>query len=167
MEEINKVVDITVAVIIFVIAISVNVFLYASVNKSINEVLSINETDSSIIVTNEDIYNASVKYTASQIFFMVQNMIEQTDVEHESYVKDEYSPYNLDIKVELWDSGVNSKSWANLNDFLDDVYRKKNMFGTYFNDDFKYTIDYIYEYVELDELNVNNHKIKEIKFTKI
>lgn len=176
MEDTSRALDIAVGVIIFIIALSVNVFLYASINKSIKEVLSVNNTDSSIIVTQEDIRNEYVEYSASEIFYMIQDMIAKTDEQDERYIDDEYNPYNTSIKVEFWKNGEANitKSWSKLSDFITDMYNLNRQtgaitsnFGTYFTDDAKYKIDYTYEYVDIDKLNLSNHKIVMIKFTKM
>ncbi len=176
MEDTNRAIDIAVGVIVFIIALSVNVFLYASINKSIKEVLSVNDTDASIIVTEQDISNEYVKYSASEIFFIVQDMIAKTDVDDERYIVDEYNPYHDDIKVSFWENGnaVAVRTWYKLSDFTKEMYSKNKQtgaitsgFDTYFTKDSKYKVEYTYEYQEPDRLNLSNHKILEIKFTKM
>lgn len=167
MEETNKVIDISVGVIIFIIALSVNVFLYVSINKSIKEVLSINNTDSGITVSQNDINSEYVEYSTSEIFFMVQDMIEKTDKDNEKYIEDEYSPYHNDIVISLWDNaGRKTRQWKTLQSFFDETTLFA-MKGGVFDRDGKYKVEYTYEYNELNNLNLSNHKIIEIKFTKM
>lgn len=115
MEETNKVIDISVGVIIFIIALSVNVVLYASINKSIKEVLSINNVDPSIIATDQEIANEYVEYTVSEIFFMLQDIKEQLNVDEDYYLLDQYSPYRSDTKVSLCSIGSNNSVIVNDN----------------------------------------------------
>ena len=104
MEEASKAIDIAVGVIIFMIALSVNVVLYVSINKAVQEVLSINDTQSNVIVSDEEINNTYVEYSSSEIFFMVQDMILATDESGNQYISDEYTPYK--------DINSNNVSWS-------------------------------------------------------
>lgn len=177
MEEANKVIDITTGVIIFMIALSVNIYLYASINNSIKEVLSINDIDSSIIVTQDDINNEYVEYSASEVFFMIQEMIQKTDPNTVGYLKDEYSPYNNnEMDIEFWENGNSSATaiWPKLSDFLNVMYKVDTAtgnitsnFATYFTNDSKYKVEFEYEYQDADKLNITNHKLIKIKFTKM
>ena len=116
MEDASKAMDIAVGVIIFMIALSVNVALYVSINKAVQEVLSINDTQTNVIVSDEEINNTYVEYTSSEIFFMIQDMILLTDETGSEYIRDEYTPYTNDVTVELWQNGSNVilKRWNNL-----------------------------------------------------
>ena len=174
MEDASKAMDIAVGVIIFMIALSVNVALYVSINKAVQEVLSINDTQTNVIVSDEEINNTYVEYTSSEIFFMIQDMILLTDETGAEYIRDEYTPYTNDVTVELWKNGSNGilKRWNNLQLFINDMYRQNgdtvtSLFKTYFPDNVKYKIEYVYEYQDVDKLNLSNHKLKTIKFTKM
>ncbi len=161
MEDVSRVIEIAVGIILFIIAVTIAILTYSKLSKAAENSLSINNMESDVIYNSDEI-NEQI-YTKQDIYFLLNDIVRQSD---ETQVDEDNNIYKELINVDtLVINNQTSRISINKNT-ISSVIQNATAFNSRFTSE-KYKIEYVYKYVETDNSNLNGHLPTKIIFTSI